>query len=107
MPPKRTFPLLRHRLLHHPPRLENSPIALACADYDKTIALDPKHASAYENRGRAYKAKGDLDRAIADYDKAIALDPKDASAYNLRGLAYKSKGDLDRAIADYDKAIVL
>jgi lipoprotein NlpI len=62
---------------------------------------------AYNNRGNAYKAKGDNDRAIADYNQAISLDPKDALAYNNRGNAYKAKGDNDRAIADYNQAISL
>ena len=44
-------------------------------------------AWAYNSRGAAYYAKGDLDRAIADYDEAIRLDPKEAIAYNNRGVA--------------------
>jgi len=62
---------------------------------------------AYMSRGLAYKANGDLDRALADYTKAIELDPKDAYAYYNRGLHYRAKGDLDHAIADYRKAIEL
>src|SRR4029077_16859301 len=61
----------------------------------------------YGNRGNAYSAKGDHDRAIADYTQVINLDPKSAIAYNNRGLAYRAKGDLDRAIADYNQAINL
>jgi tetratricopeptide (TPR) repeat protein len=34
------------------------------------IRLDPKDAEAYYNRGLAWKAKDDLDRAIADFDQA-------------------------------------
>jgi lipoprotein NlpI len=64
-------------------------------------------AWAYNNRGSAYQAKGDNDRAIADYNQAIRLDPKYAIAYNGRGNAYRAKGDNDRAIADYDQAIRL
>ena len=64
-------------------------------------------AWAHTNRGVAYRAKGDHDRAIADYDEAIRLDPKDAVAYSNRGIAYKDKGDYDRAIADYNEAIGL
>jgi lipoprotein NlpI len=65
-------------------------------------------AWAYYNRGNAYQAKGEYDRAIADYAQAIQLDPKDALAYyNNRGLAYRAKGEYDRAIADYTQAIQL
>ena len=79
----------------------------AIADYSEAIRLDPKHASAFNNRGIAYRAKGDHDRAIADYNEAIRLDPKDALAFNNRGIAYRAKGDHDRAIADYSEAIRL
>ena len=44
-----------------------------------------RRANAYNNRGVAYGAKGDRDRAIADYNEAIRLDPKFAMAYNNRG----------------------
>ena len=56
-------------------------------------------AVAFNNRGIAYKKRGELDRAIADYTQAIGSDPKDADAYYNRGIAYKEKGELDRSIA--------
>ncbi len=61
----------------------------------------------YENRGSAYQAKGDYERAIADNTEAIRLAPKDPSALIDRGVVYHDKGDNDRAIADYDRAIAL
>ena len=79
--------------------------AIEC--YDKTIALNPALAEAYNNRGLAYGAKDDHDQAIKDYDKAIALNPALAEASNNRGLAYVAKGDYARAIQDFDKAIAL
>jgi uncharacterized protein len=60
---------------------------------------------AYNNRGNAYRAKDDNDRAIQDYDQAIKLDPKHVNAHIGRGNAYHDKGDNDRAIADYNEAI--
>ena len=68
----------------------------AIQDYDKAIALKPDYAEAYNNRGVAYEAKGDLGQAIQDYDKAIALKPDYAEAYSNRGNAYGKKGDLAR-----------
>jgi tetratricopeptide (TPR) repeat protein len=64
-------------------------------------------ATAFNNRGVAYKFKGEYDRALEDYDRAILLNPSFANAYNNRGVIYRLKGDYDRAIRDYDQAIWL
>ena len=64
-------------------------------------------ALAHNNRGVAYKAKGQYDLALQDYDQAIQLNPNSASHYNNRGILYRLKHDYDRAIADYDEAIWL
>src|SRR5262249_55243812 len=66
----------------------------------------PKDGVAYSNRGKAFYAKGDNDRAIADYTQAIQLD-RGAHPYNSRGDAYLAKGDYEHAIADYDRVIEL
>ena len=44
-------------------------------------------APAVMNRGNAYSATGDLDKALQDYNEAINLDPKNAGAYVNRALA--------------------
>lgn len=75
------------------------------ADFTKAIALDPKYALAYNNRGQARQALGRLDEAVADYDKAAEIDPKLAVAIANRGSAWQTRGDLDQAIEDYGKAI--
>jgi tetratricopeptide (TPR) repeat protein len=66
-----------------------------------------KLATAFDNRGVAYRLKGDYERALQDYDQATRLNPDNANAYNNRGIIYRIKGDYDRAIADYDEAIWL
>ncbi|HEY6257114.1 MAG TPA: caspase family protein [Xanthobacteraceae bacterium] len=72
-----------------------------------TIHANAKAAWAYNNRGNAYLAKGDEDRAIADFTEAIRLDPKNMLAFYNRGIAYHAKGDEDHAIADGSQAIRL
>lgn len=59
------------------------------------------------NRGIAYWAKGEIDKAIADYDAALRLAPDYAEAYHNRGFAYASRDESVKAIADYDAAIKL
>jgi lipoprotein NlpI len=78
----------------------------AIADCTQAILREPT-ARGFSNRGNAYFAKGDNDKAIADYSQAIQLNPKDAVAFNNRGSAYLAKGNSDRAIADYSQAIQL
>jgi lipoprotein NlpI len=76
----------------------------AIANFDQTIALDPKDAVAYYSRGIAYKAKGDLDRAIADFDRAIAINPKYMAPYFSRGRLNLFIGALPKALADLNQA---
>lgn len=64
-------------------------------------------ALAHNNRGVAYKVKGEYDLALQDYNQAIQLNPSAANHYNNRGIIYRLKHDYDRAIADYDEAIWL
>jgi tetratricopeptide (TPR) repeat protein len=62
---------------------------------------------AYNNRGDAYIAKGEYDRAIQDFDESIKLASNNAKAFNNRGVAYQKKGEHDRAIQDFDESIKL
>ena len=66
-----------------------------------------KLATAFDNRGVAYRLKGEYDHALQDYEQAIKLNPGNANAYNNRGIIYRIKGEYGRAIADYDEAIWL
>jgi tetratricopeptide (TPR) repeat protein len=66
-----------------------------------------KLAELFNNRGIAYRFKGDFDHAIQDYSQAIKLNPKFSAALNNRGAAYDQKGDYERAIADYEQSIKL
>jgi len=87
------------------PTMEALPSSMG--EYDKAIRLDPKSARAYYNRGNAWYAKKEYDKAIADYGEAIRLDPKYATAYIDRGRTWYAKQEYDKAIADYDEGIGL
>jgi tetratricopeptide (TPR) repeat protein len=71
------------------------------------ISRDPTAPDAFRNRGEAYFAKGDHNRAVRDFSKAIELDPRDAASYLNRGLVFATRNDHDQAISDLTRAIQL
>ena len=52
----------------------------AIADYDAALKLDSTFQRAYNNRGTAWRKKGDRARALQDYAEAVRLDPSDKTA---------------------------
>ena len=80
----------------------------AIADFSDAIPRDPSGAFlALNDRGNAYEAVGEYDRAIEDYGRAIQLNPGYAAAYYNRADVYYAKLDFDRAVEDYSEAIRL
>ena len=63
----------------------------ALQDYNEAIRLKPDYADAFNNRGIARKAKGDLEGALQDYNEAIRLKPDFAEAFNNRGNVRKAQ----------------
>src|SRR6476660_2598290 len=60
-------------------------------------------AIAYNNRGIAYAAKADYDRAVADFENAIAIDPAFVKPFNNRGATRLKKGEYNGAMEDFDR----
>jgi lipoprotein NlpI len=79
----------------------------AIALLDSAIALQPKFAGSYKNRGNAYRRDGDVDGAIRDYSTAISLDGTDGRFFNDRGFAYLRQHKYAPAIQDFDSALKL
>lgn len=77
------------------------------ADFDGALRTDQDTADAYFNRGLAFAAKGEIERAIADYTTAIEGEPKLATAWDARALARLQFDQLDEAIADSGEAAAL
>jgi lipoprotein NlpI len=66
-----------------------------------------RRAEAFHNRGIAYRAKGDIDKAISDVNEGIRIDPRRAYRFQERGELYFEKGDFGQAITDFNEAIRL
>jgi len=78
----------------------------AVRDYDRVIEQRPS-ADLYYNRGCAFLASGELEKALADFNRSIELNETWNLAYNNRGTTYARMGDFERAIADFEKALEL
>jgi Flp pilus assembly protein TadD len=64
----------------------------AVDELSRAVAMDPRNALAYNNRGVALAALGQLPAAAADFEHALALDPHLAEAReNLKRLTGRGK----------------
>ena len=68
------------------------------------IQSEPKDAEFYNNRGMAYRDKGQYNQAISDYNKSLEINPTFAEAYYNRGRAYYLKREYDKSLEDIKKA---
>lgn len=73
----------------------------------QTLALVPGHAKAHYNRGRAWRALGQVGSALDSYARALDLDPAYALAHNNRGNLLRELGRPDSALDAYDAALRL
>lgn len=81
---------------------------LAATDaFSEAIKLNPRSASAWNNRAVARVHMGDLSGAVRDYNRAIELAPSDPEIYFNRGNALVAAGQYPAAIADFDRAVHL
>ncbi len=61
-------------------------------------------ANGYFNRGNAYLALEEYEKAIGDYNKTLVTKPDFASAYHNRGIAYKNLSETQSACRDFHAA---
>ena len=62
-------------------------------------------AVAHTERGVAYVALLDYDRALQDFGEAIRVDATFAKAFANRGAVYGAKQDFDKAIDDFTRVL--
>jgi hypothetical protein len=79
----------------------------AIADFDQAIALRPRLAIAWLNRGLAHRSQGDLTRAAADLDQAVRYGGDAARNHYHRSQVRRQLGDIRGAQADARRAVDL
>jgi tetratricopeptide (TPR) repeat protein len=65
-------------------RMQTGELALALADLNEAIRIDPSNFYAFWNRGAVYTAEGEFDLARADLDKALDLNPDKISRAKIQ-----------------------
>lgn len=73
--------------------------------FQKTLALDSRHALAHFWAGQMYAGREEWEAALAEFDAALKADPENAAAYHNRGAVHYRLGDLERAEADFQAAL--
>ena len=79
----------------------------ACSGVIQAGAQGTELAAAHTNRGIAYVALFNYDRALQEFDRAIAADSKYTKAFANRGAVHGAKQSFAAAIADFTQVIAL
>ena len=77
----------------------------ALSDYDQVIAMQPKSAKAYMQRGTANCIGENYQAALSDFSTALSLGESSADVFRSRGGAEEQLGKKSEAIADLTKAL--
>lgn len=78
--------------------------ALAVADYDEALRINPRLVYAWFNKGNIYYTSGDYTSALRCYGEALGIDPQFAAALFNRGITYLRMGNKRQAFSDLSKA---
>lgn len=85
-------------------RLAMQAIAMAAADFDAAIQLDPRLIHAWFNKGYILYTQRDYSQAAECFTKALEIDPEFGAAFYNRGLCFLSAGKKNEAFADLSRA---
>jgi TolB-like protein len=73
--------------------------------HDKSVAADPKNATAYLWRAISWSNLGFFDRAEADLDRCIELDPSYHNCVRWKAVALLNSGKTDAALALFEQGV--
>lgn len=86
---------------------EGWPLGDAIPEFERTVALDPKHIGALDNLGMVLNRLARPQDAVPVLQRALAIDPNDVVALNNCGLALTTLGRPAEALPHLDRALAL
>lgn len=81
--------------------------AEALANYDRALALQPRHAEALSNRGNTLKVLKRFNEALDSFDRALAAQPDYPAALSNRGAVLFDMARYEEALATYDRSLAV
>lgn len=72
---------------------------------DRSIAADPRNATAFLWRGLAWISLGHFDRALSDLDRCLALDPGYENCRRQKALTLLFAGDIAQAMQIFEEGL--
>jgi tetratricopeptide (TPR) repeat protein len=83
---------------------QNDSWALAVAQFDKALALDPANLAALTGKAAVFRFQGRSDEAMPLADEAVELHPDKKQGYVIRGQLLRGTGKMGAALADFTAA---
>jgi tetratricopeptide (TPR) repeat protein len=114
--PAKVFELLNHSLaiddgypttlwLRANLYLERDELALALADYEAMLAVDPTQLAGWSGKALSLARLNRLDEAIAANHQALKLQPRDFISHRNLAVLYRQTGQPERALAEARAAL--
>jgi len=86
-------------------RVKQRKYAEAVTVFDQLLAENPQIPDAWNNRGVALFALGQIDEAIESYDHCLAIDPENLDAMRNKAFLLRSSRRLEEALSLYDRVL--
>jgi tetratricopeptide (TPR) repeat protein len=80
---------------------QNDSWALAIAQFDKVLALDPANLAALTGKAAVFRFQGRPDEAMPLANEAVESHPDKAQGYVIRGQLLRGSGKMGQALADF------
>jgi tetratricopeptide (TPR) repeat protein len=87
--------------------LSRGEVDIAMQSFDAALAISPRSAVAWRNRGVACLKLGRFEQAVSDLQKASELDPMQVDIWNELSAALRQSGNPQRALAVLNTALSL